>query len=178
MLPTPHAMLEERNRKLYTLLSLRELGSCSHLQLLYFMAEYNIMTAFDLSLALPELVDEGYAAKISHPTDSLYTITDAGLEALSLFMKHIPLSMTQLITEKAPAWQERFTREKQFISETTVNESGEYTLHLQLVDGAAPMLRIDIPLPEKSLADHMEKQWFRHAGEIYQYLLGTLGGDA
>jgi len=177
MLPLPHAMLEERNRKLYTLLALRELGSCSYLQLLYFMSEYGVMTAFDLSLALPELVDEGYAAKITHPADSLYTITDAGREALNLFMNHIPLSTAQLITDKAPAWLERFTREKQFLSETTVSENGECILHLKLVDGTAPMLCIDIPLPQKSLSEHMEKQWFRHAGEIYQYLLSTLGGN-
>ena len=79
MLPNAPAMLTESEGKLFTLLTLRELGSCSHLQLLDFMTEYGIMSYFDLALALPALVNEGQAARISHPFDNLYTITEAGL---------------------------------------------------------------------------------------------------
>ena len=116
MLPLPHAMLDEQDRKMYTLFALRELGSCTHMQLLYFMFENDIMTFFDLSLALGELVDEGHAAKLAHPADSLYTITEAGLETLGFFAKRMPHSKVKRITDAAPAWRERFNREKQFVS--------------------------------------------------------------
>ena len=59
MLPNQPALLDETDRKLYTLLALRELGGCTHTQLLYFMFENDIMSYFDLALALHELVDEG-----------------------------------------------------------------------------------------------------------------------
>ena len=104
-------------------------------------------------------------------------MTDAGTETLTFFANRIPHSKSQLIIEKAPAWRERFTREKQFVAKTTQNESGEYVLHLKLMEREAPMLSVDIPMPEKSLADHMEKQWARHAGDIYQYILSKLGGN-
>lgn len=177
MLPIPHAMLDESDRKLFTLLALHELGSCSHMQLLYFMFENDIMSFFDLSLALPELVDNGYAAKVAHPADNLYVITDAGRETLKMFANRIPHTKAELIKSTAPAWRERFIIEKQFVAKTTQNASGEYVLHLQLVDSAAPLMSIDIPLPERTLADHMEKRWTKYAGDIYQYILNKLGGD-
>ncbi len=177
MLPLPHAMMDEQDRKLYTLLALQELGSCTHMQLLYFMFENDIMTFFDLSLALGELVDDGQAAKMAHPADSLYTITEAGRELLSFFANRMPHSKVKLITEQAPAWRERFTREKQFVSKVTQNASGEYILHLNLMDGFTSMLSIDAPIPDRSLAEKMASRWEKNAGDIYMYLMNKLGED-
>lgn len=177
MLPLPHAMMDEQDRKLYTLLALKELGSCTHMQLLYFMFENDIMTFFDLSLALGELVDDGQAAKMAHPADSLYTITEAGEEMLSFFANRMPHSKVMLITEKAPAWRERFTREKQFVSKVTQNESGEYLLHLKLMDGFTSMLSIDVPIPDRALAEKMAARWEDSAGDIYMYLMNKLGDN-
>ena len=177
MLPLPHAMMDEQDRKLYTLLALQELGSCTHMQLLYFMFENDIMTFFDLSLALGELVDDGQAAKMAHPADSLYTITEAGKELLSFFANRMPHSKVKLITEQAPAWRERFTREKQFVSKVTQNASGEYILHLNLMDGFTSMLSIDAPIPDRSLAEKMSSRWEKNAGDIYMYLMNKLGED-
>ena len=177
MLPLPHALMDEQDRKLYTLLALQELGSCTHMQLLYFMFENDIMTFFDLSLALGELVDDGQAAKMAHPADSLYTITEAGKELLSFFANRMPHSKVKLITEQAPAWRERFTREKQFVSKVTQNASGEYILHLNLMDGFTSMLSIDAPIPDRSLAEKMASRWEKNAGDIYMYLMNKLGED-
>ena len=79
MLPNQPALLDETDRKLYTLLALRELGGCTHTQLLYFMFENDIMSYFDLALALHELVDEGQLVRTNHPLDYLYAPTSAGL---------------------------------------------------------------------------------------------------
>ena len=178
MLPIPHALLDESDRKLFTLLALRELGSCTHLQLLYFMVENEIMTYFYLSLALPELVESGHAVKVPHPADSLYQITDAGLEALSFFINRLPHSKVTQIRENAPAWRERFTREKQYAAKLTQSPSGEYIAHLSLVDGNTTLLSLEIPVPERRLADQLTAAWPGHAGDIYQYLMKTLGEAA
>ena len=175
MLPIPPALLDERERKLYTLLALKELGSCTHTQLLYFMVENDIMTYFDLSLALHELVNEGHAAKIAHPADCLYQITDAGLEALSFFVNRLAHSKRTLICEKAPAWRKRFDAEKQYSAKVIQNPGGEYVAQLRLVEGITPILSLDIPAPEHRLANRLAEAWPKHAGEIYQYLMNTLG---
>ena len=97
MLPNQPALLDETDRKLYTLLALRELGGCTHTQLLYFMFENDIMSYFDLALALHELVDEGQLVRTNHPLDYLYAPTSAGLETLSFFINRLPHSKVVLI---------------------------------------------------------------------------------
>ena len=159
MLPNAPAMLTESEGKLFTLLTLRELGSCSHLQLLDFMTEYGIMSYFDLALALPALVNEGQAARISHPFDNLYTITEAGLETLSFFVDRLPHSKVKLICDMAPDRRARFQQEKQYVGKLLQNDNGEYVAHLTLNDGSKTLLTLDIPSPE------------RCAGEIYQDLM-------
>lgn len=177
MLPRPHAMMEESDRKLYTLLSLKELGSCTHLQLLRFMVENEIMNYFDLSLALHDLVDEGQASKKLHPADYLYEITPAGEEALSFFVNRLKHSTVMLIREKALEWKPLFTREKDYSGTLTQNQRGEYVAHLTLMDGDETLLAIDIPAPDRSLADRMVKAWPDKAGMLYQQLLMTLGEE-
>ena len=141
------------------------------------MFENDIMTSFDLSLALPALVSEGHVTRMEHPADSLYAITEAGSETLSFFIKRLAHSKVTLIREKAPAWRERFTREKQFVAKVTQSQSGEYVAHLKLVDGSTPMLSMDLSFPELSMAKHMAKAWPEQALSIYQHLLETLGKD-
>lgn len=177
MLPIPPALLDETDRKLYTLLALRELGSCSHSQLLYFMVENDIMSYFDLSLALHELVNDGQAARIAHPADSLYQITEAGMETLDFFTGRLAHSKVTLIREQAPAWRERFAIEKEYSAKVVQNPGGEYVAQLRLVEGTYTALSIDIPAPERRLADHLAEAWPRHAGEIYQFLMNTLGEE-
>ena len=177
MLPIPPALLDEADRKLYTLLALKELGSCTHTQLLYFMVENEIMSYCDLSLALHELVNEGHAARIAHPADCLYQITPAGLEALSFFTGRLAHSKVVLIREKAPAWRERFAIEKEFSAKVVQHPGGEYVAELRLVEGTFTVLSIDIPAPEHKLANRLAEAWPRHAGEIYQYLMNTLGEE-
>lgn len=177
MLPIPPALLDERERKLYTLLALKELGSCTHTQLLYFMVENEIMSYFDLALALPELVNDGQAAKIAHPAESLYQITAAGLETVEFFSGKLPHSKVVMIHDQAPLWRERFAIEKEFSAKVVQQPGGEYVAQLRLVEGSFTVLSIDIPAPEHKMADRIAEAWPRHAGEIYQYLMDTLGEE-
>lgn len=53
-----------------------------------------------------------------------------------------------LICDRAPAWKQRFQREKQYAAKVTQNASGEYVVQLNLVDGNVARLSIDLPVPE------------------------------
>ena len=174
MLPNQPALLDETDRKLYTLLALRELGGCTHTQLLYFMADKGVMSYFDLALALHELVDEGQLVRTNHPLDYLYTLTNTGLETLSFFINRLPHSKVVLIRDRAPAWKQRFQREKQYAAKVTQNASGEYVVRLSLVEGNVARLSIDLPVPEHAMAERMARRWPEHAGEVYQHLLEAL----
>ena len=178
MLPNPPPLMDESERKLYTLLALKELGRCTHLQLLYFMVENDIMSYFDLALALHDLVSEGQATKVAHSSDNLYSITAAGDEALSFFINRLAYSKVTMIREKAPAWRERFQLEAQFAGEISQNQNGEYVAHLRLMDGNTVLMSLDIPAPERKLANALVKAWPQHAADIYQFVLSALGEES
>ena len=57
------------------------------------------------------------------------------------------------------------------------NPGGEYVAQLRLVDGTTSILSLDIPAPERRLADQFVNAWPAHAGEIYHYLMNTLGEE-
>lgn len=177
MLPHSPAMLDESERKLFTLLALRELGSCSHTQLLYFMVDNGIMTYFDLSLALHELIDEGQAAKIVHPMDVLYQITEAGRETLSFFVNRLAHSKKTLICEQAPAWRERFDAEKHYPAKVFRSPDGEYSVQMRLLDGASSLMQLELPAPDRKLAEQIVQVWPKRAGEIYQFMMRALGEE-
>ena len=163
MLPSQPPMLEESERKLYTLLVLRELGSSTHLQLLQFMVENKIMSYFDLTLALYELVSEGHVSKINGAADSLYQITEAGNEALGFFINRIPHSKAELIHREAPIWRRRIDTEKSISSQIIQNSGGEYVAYLKLTDGQYTMLKIEIPVPEYQMAKTISESWHNRA---------------
>ena len=174
MLPNPPAMLDESERKLYTLLALRELGSCNDLQLLYFMVDNEIMTYFDLSLALPELVNEGHAARLSGAAGILYQITDAGKETLSFFVNRLPHSKATQIIAAAPDWREKCMSEKQFPAQVIHLPGGACVAQLRLMEENLPALSLDIPLPDRATADRIVRLWPQRAGDIYRYLMSIL----
>lgn len=177
MLPNQPALLDQTDRKLYTLLALRELGGCTHTQLLYFMFENDIMSYFDLSLALHELLEDGHLARTDHPLDYLYAPTPAGLETLSFFINRLPHSKVTLICDQAPAWKQRFQREKQYAAKVTQNTSGEYVIRLRLVEGNVARLSIDLPVPEHAMAEQMARRWEGCADDIYRRLISRLSED-
>ena len=178
MLPNQPALLDETDRKLYTLLALRELGGCTHTQLLYFMFENDIMSYFDLALALHELVDEGQLVRTNHPLDYLYAPTSAGLETLSFFINRLPHSKVVLICDRAPAWKQRFQREKQYAAKVAQNASGEYVVQLNLVEGNVARLSIDLPVPEHAMAERMARIGGVNIKELGRQLFSPASGKS
>ena len=88
----------------------------------------------------------GKLARTNHPLDYLYAPTSAGLETLSFFINRLPHSKVVLICDRAPAWKQRFQREKQYAAKVTQNASGEYVVQLNLVEGNVARLSIDLPV--------------------------------
>ena len=175
MLPNPPPMLDPLDRKLYTLLSLRELGGCTHLQLLSFLVENDVMSDFDLSLALHELVDEGGASVIGSKDKSVFSITEAGLETLSFFLNRLPHSKVEQLRQNAPAWRERQENERMCPAEVIRLENGGCVARLSLLDGDGTLMTLEIPSPDRHTARQLAAVWPRHAAELYQTIIQTLG---
>lgn len=170
-------LLEPTQAQLYTMLILRELGASTHLQLLYFVTDSELMNDIELVLALRALTENGLAAVIERPTEGLYRLTEAGIETLSFFENHMRHSIATAICEKAPGYRERYEKQNQFSTAITRERRGDYVAHLCLMEGdiAAMELKLNVPLQE--MAEKLTGAWEKHAGEIYRYLLSQLNEE-
>lgn len=175
MLPSSPPIMDELDRNLYTLLSLSELGGCTHLQLLQFVVENQLMTYFDLTLALYELTKAEHVTKEENPIDGIYLITESGQKTLSFFIHRLPHSKIKLIHDTAPFWRRQFDSEKAHPAQISQKENGEYSALLRLFDGKSILMQLELSFPEYQMAKQMTEAWPEHAGEIYRHLIDTLG---
>ncbi|MBR1586510.1 MAG: DUF4364 family protein [Clostridia bacterium] len=161
-------------QRLVVLQALLRLGPCTELQLLTFMAEYDLMNYFDMMIALQDLCARGQAVREKRRAGYLYQTTEAGREALTLFGGRVPPSVKKLLEETGPDWRRRFQQEDQYRHEIRQTERGEYELTLTVLEQDMDMLRLSLTLPTRDLANQLAEGWPRRASQIYESVIRTL----
>jgi len=163
--------------KLLLLYASQQLGPATNLQLLQFMVDNALMDYITLQLSLAEMEAAGQLKRVAHPLGSLYAITHKGMDALTLFSARVPASRMQCVREAAPAWRQQIRTQKQVLSDFSQQPDGTYVLNLSLLEQERPLLSINLTLPTRPLANLFADGWTARAGQIYQYIMQTLGQD-
>jgi hypothetical protein len=161
--------------KLLILFAVDQLGPLTSLQLLQFLAEYDLMDYITMQLNLGDMIATGHLSSIPHALGSLYTLTDEGRESLSLFLHRLPYSTRTLIRGAVPDWKPRFARETQMLTDFHRREDGKYALRLRLMEKDSPLLDMTLILPTRDLADQLSRRWPQAAPEFYGFLMRELG---
>lgn len=177
MAEIPQYRLGETEGKLLTLYALHELGSCSNLQLISFMAENGLMNYFDLQAALYELSLRGQVIKERIPGDDRYTITPEGEEAISLFMGRLGDSSLTQVRLAAPAFREKLRRQCELHADISHEGRNEYHALMGISEGGMRLLQLDLSLPTPELADRFRENWAGKAREIYDFIIESLSGE-
>lgn len=177
MAEIPKPRLGQTERMLLTLYALKELGPTSNLQLIAFMVEGDLMNYFDLQAALFDLCQRGQVIREALPGDDRYSISQEGLEALSLFYGRVAEGQLSIIHELAPAFKAKL--QEAFEKPASISHAGrnEYHAQLGLREGGLDLLRLDFSLPTAELADRFCKAWPAKAQQIYELLLDALSGE-
>ena len=173
--PPRHAPDDEL--RLIVLDCLRHLSPCTDLQLLQFMAEYNLMNYFEMMFSLNDLCSRGQAVRTKRRAGYLYEPTEAGHEALTLFGNRVPNSVKALLAQQGPAWRARFLEEAQYQQQITQQERGEIELTLSVVEQEMDMMRLSLSLPSREMANALAAQWPKKAAEIYETVIRLLSED-
>lgn len=166
--------ISDVENKLLLLFSVDNLGSVTNLQLLQFMVDNSLMDYITLQLALGELVEAGQLALTPHALGPLYSLTDKGRQALALFGRRVPNSRRMVIGEAAAQWRERFVREKNVLADFRRLGEADYGLTLRLLENGLILLRLDIHLPARNMADLFSRRWPGRAQAIYQMVMDRL----
>lgn len=161
--------------KLLILYAVDQLGPLTSLQLLQFLAEYDLMDYITMQLNLGDMIATGHLNSIHHALGTLYTLSDEGRESLSLFLYRLPHSTRTLIHGAVPLWKPRFARETQMLADFHRREDGMYSLRLRLMEKDSPLLDMTLILPTRDLADQLSRRWPKTAPEFYGFLMKELG---
>ena len=177
MAEIPQYRLGETEGKLLTLYALHELGPCSNLQLISFMAENDLMNYFDVQAALYDLALRGQVIKEKLPGDDRYTITPEGEEAISLFMGRLGDSALTRVELAAPAFREQLRRQRELHADISHEGRNEYHALMDISEGGMRLMHLDLSLPTPELADRFRASWAGKAREIYDFIIKSLSGE-
>ena len=177
MAELPQYRLGEMEAKLLTLHALHELGPCSNLQLIAFMAQTDLMNYFDLQSALYELAQRGQVLIERVPGDEVFTITPQGEEAITLFLGRLGQSALDKVQSAAPAFREQLKMHRQLYADISHEGRNEYHARMGIAEGGLNLMHLDLSLPTAQLADSFKQAWPQKARQIYDYIIQSLSGE-
>lgn len=129
------------------------------------------LSYFDLSVAVPQMVDSGHLAEIEKDR---FVITQKGREAEAVTEDGIAYPVMQ----RAKAAVERFNKEEkidQFINtEIVPKDGGDYSVVLELNDETGSIMRLELMAPTQQQARALAKAFRTRADQIYQGILSGL----
>lgn len=163
--------------RLLVLYAIDQLGPLTSLQLLQFLAEYDLMDYITMQLTLGDLLSTGHLASLPHALGTLYALSPEGKESLSLFLHRLPHSTRSLVRDAVSKWKPRFQRETQILSDFQRRGDGAYALRLRLMEKDAPLLDMTLMLPSRDMADKFSRRWPGAAPAFYGFLMKELGDD-
>ena len=172
----PRHLLGDVERNVLIPHNAKTLGEFGNLPLIYFMTQTDIMNYFDLQTALFDLRDAGQVVRTPQTADDLYEITQAGEEALLLFSSRVPQSLMDKVDELAPAFKEKFNRQREMSARIVHDNENEYHVSMQINEQKMPLISIDLSLPTAELAANFRDRWEDHAQEIYEFIIERLAG--
>ena len=129
------------------------------------------LSYFDLSLAVPEMVETGHLAEIEKDR---FVITDKGRETEEVTEDAIAYPVMQ----RAKAAVERFNNEEKRdgTMQTAIEqrESGDYAVTMALSDEAGELMKLELMAPTQQQARALVKAFRARADRVYQTVMGLL----
>ncbi len=177
MTQIPQHRPDPMQRRILLLHTLDKLGDSTNMQLIAFMVENDLMNYFDLQDTLYKLQDSGQIARTPLHNDYLISLTEAGRQALRLFIGRPMESLLSAIDEAAASYRARFKQERQLAARIEHGGGEEYHAVLEINEMRRPMLRIDISLPTADLAQRYKENWPKKAQAIYDAIVLGLGEE-
>lgn len=146
-------------------------------QISQFILGFNTSAAFDLQIALNELIENDFIKPKVEGTHSLYEITEQGKEAVELFEFKIDDSIKMDILNYLKE-QKIELRNESAISSDYYPSNNEYIAQCSIKERNHTLLEIKISVPDKDQAIHICDSWRDKNEEIYQYLITEMWQDS
>lgn len=159
-------------------LTLLYLLNCSRIhltveQIVKCLAEHEIMNYFDISQGLAELTEARlvYSHGGTVPT---YSCSNSGRSSLGEFKVRISASVREYIDKYVAENLLQLRRENENKANCVRMPDGNFLVQLK-ADDDDQALDIALTLSDRELAERMCEAWLKRAGDVYKFIMQTLG---
>lgn len=161
--------------KLMVLYMLKQVGSpVAASSLSDFFISHQYTNYFTLQDVYSEL-SETELISISNMQNSVrYTITHDGEETLGFFSNKIPAGIIDDINSYLKDNKFKIRNEVGTSANFYKSTGQDYIVHCEVLEGKAPLIAIDLSIPDKDQAERMSKNWKSKSQDIYSYIIKKL----
>lgn len=177
MADIPGHRFSDMEKQMLALTALHLVGDMGNLQLIAFFQETGLMNYFDLQPTLYRLRDGGLAVSRQQGGDYLYSLTQGGREALTLFGGSLPASALAAIEQAAPRFRRKVLLERQLSSRVEHENGQEYHARLAINERDMNILSLSLSVPTPEMAQRCCDRWQANAEKIYACIVSLLGGE-
>lgn len=129
------------------------------------------LSYFDVSVAVPELVESGHLAQ---DADGCYVITEKGMEHQTLTQDGIVYSLRERVREAVECFNRQSRRDKLLHTQVLRRDAGEYAVTLGLDDEVGRIMTLELSAPTQQQARALEKAFHTRADAVYRVIMQVL----
>lgn len=143
-------------------------------QLTAFILEKEYTNYFNIQRAISELLDDTFISSHTIRNNSLYRITESGLETLLFFdnmmSSGIKEDIEAYLTQNKYELQEEVSTPAEFYQ----MKKGEFAAHLSVIERDISIIDLSLVVTTEEEASRICNNWKDKSSDVYSYLMSTL----
>lgn len=104
-------------------------------------------------------------------------LTEQGHAILKTLEPRIPLNIRSYLAQACSGWQKDIRLKRTLSAEWRPDANGGFLVQLKQNDGLKDLIRLELTIPDKSMAQQICDRWKRSPGTVYISLLSILTGE-
>lgn len=147
----------------------------SNSQIVQFCLDGNYMNYYTVQQYLAEMVSNGFLDKSMDNNTTRYTITDEGIETLSLFINKVPQVIRNNLNKYVAENKKIVKQELQCTANHFYDHnSKEYTVKCVVYEDELLLMEINLSVVSKEQAISICNNWRTNINQLYGQILGIL----
>lgn len=148
--------------------------SLSNGQITDFILEKEYTDYMTLQQALAELLEVRLIQVDASSKNSLYNITDEGLETLGFFENRISDQIKEDITSYIQSHGYELYNERSVLTDFSKNADNEYAVRCRVMEKKSPLIDLTITVPTLQDAEQVCRNWENVSQPLYAHIMAEL----
>lgn len=170
--------MTDETKRLYKLMIMYMLNRVdfplSNNQISNFMLERQYTDYFTLQEIIHSLEEDDFVKSALYHNSTRYSLTDRGLETISIFSGKVPSSIREDIDNYLKDNKYELKCESETVSEYFKTDNGDYTARLRVNEGSHTLIDLALSVPSEEEARAICSKWKQNNQAVYEFIMKTL----